>query len=174
MGSPATQAPDTQGATRLRSYSPARPQPMRGHIALMTAFGGSLAGLGAGFWRSGRTVPESVPARDIVLMSIATYKVSRLISKDKITGFLRAPFTRYKGESERPSEVEEEPRGSGLQRAIGELLVCPYCLAQWVGAGFVGGYLFNPRLARVTASMFAIVSGSDLLQQAWVAVDKRA
>jgi hypothetical protein len=147
---------------------------MRGHAALITAFGSSVAGVGLAFRRSGRELPEALPPGDIVLMSVATYKVSRLISKDKITGFLRAPFTRYKGESERPSEIEEEPRGSGLQRAIGELLVCPYCLAQWVGAAFVGTYLFSPRLARVTASLFAIVSGSDLLQQAWVAVDKRA
>ncbi len=147
---------------------------MRGHAALVTVFGGAVGAVGLTFWRSGRFLPEGVPPGDITLMAIATYKVSRLISKDKITGFLRAPFTRYKGESERPSEIEEEPRGSGLQRAVGELLVCPYCLAQWVGTGFVSLYLFNPRLARLTASLFAIVSGSDLLQQAWVAVDKRA
>jgi hypothetical protein len=147
---------------------------MRGHAALITAFSAAVGAVGLTFWRSGRPLPERVPPGDLTLMSIATYKVSRLISKDKITGFLRAPFTRYKGESERPSEIEEEPRGSGLRRAIGELLVCPYCLAQWVATGFVSLYLFSPRLARLTASLFAIVSGSDLLQQAWVAVDKRA
>jgi hypothetical protein len=107
-------------------------------------------------------------------MSIATYKVSRLIAKDRITSFLRAPFTRYKGESERPSEVSEEARGRGLRRAVGELLVCPYCLGQWVGTGFLAVYLRDPRLARTLAVLFTIVSGSDLLQEAWVAVDKRA
>ena len=147
---------------------------MGGHAALTATFSGSVAGLAVAFRRAGRRLPERVPAGDIGLLAIATYKLSRLISKDKVTGFLRAPFTRYKGESERPGEVVEEPRGSGLRRAIGELLVCPYCLAQWVGTGLMALYLFSPRLARVTASLFTIVAGSDLLQQAWVAVDKRA
>ncbi len=146
---------------------------MAGHAALMSIFVAGATGVGLAFWRSGRRLPERVPPGDIVLMSIATYKVSRLISKDKITGFMRAPFTRYKGDSERPSEVLEEPRGQGLQRAVGELLVCPYCLAQWVGTGLVSIYLFSPRLARVLASLFSIVAGSDLLQQAWIAVDDR-
>ena len=147
---------------------------MRGHATLLAVFSSGVAGVAVAFRRSGRSLPERVPAGDLALMSVATYKLSRLISKDKITGFLRAPFTRYKGESERPSEVLEEPRGKGFQRAVGELLVCPYCLAQWVGTAFVSLYLFSPRLARLTASLFSIVSGSDVLQQAWIAVDKRA
>ena len=147
---------------------------MSGHAALMAAHVGLIVGVILGLRRAGRPLPERLPVEDITLMAIATYKVSRLISKDQITGILRAPFTRYKGPSERPSEVLETPRGSGLQRVIGELLVCPYCLAQWVGTGFVAFFLFSPRLARLTASLFAIVAGSDLLQQAWVAVDKRA
>jgi len=88
--------------------------------------------------------------------------------------FLRAPFTRYVDESDRPSEVTEEPRGRGLQFSIGQLLVCPYCLSQWIGAGFLAAYLRQPRMARTAAALFAIVGGSDLLQQTWVAVDKRA
>jgi uncharacterized protein DUF1360 len=157
-----------------RTYSPSRPQPMAGHATLLAIFSAGVSAVTVAFRRSGRALPERIPPGDLALMSIATYKLSRLISKDKITGFLRAPFTRYKGESERPSEVEEEPRGKGFQRAVGELLVCPYCLAQWVGTAFVSLYVFSPRLARLTASLFSIVSGSDVLQQAWVAVDKRA
>ena len=108
------------------------------------------------------------------MLSIGTYKLSRLIAKDRITSFFRAPFTRFKGGSERPSEVSEEPRGEGLRRAIGELLVCPYCLGQWVGTAYLLTYLREPRVARTVASVFTIVAGSDLLQQAWVALDKRA
>ena len=53
-------------------------------------------------------------------------------------------------------------------------MVCPYCLSQWIGAGFLAAYLRQPRMARTAAALFAIVGGSDLLQQTWVAVDKRA
>src|SRR5947209_13302209 len=108
-----------------RKYSPDRPQPMRGHAALLAMFTGGVSAAVLAFRRSGRALPERVPSGDVALMAVATYKLSRLISKDKITGFLRAPFTHYSGESERPSEVVEEPRGKGFQRAMGELLVCP-------------------------------------------------
>jgi hypothetical protein len=158
----------------LRAYPSDEPRPLGGHIILVSIFGGAATAVAITQRRSGRPLPERFPASDVMLMSIATYKVSRLIAKDRITSFLRAPFTRYKGESERPSEVSEEARGRGLRRAVGELLVCPYCLGQWVGTGFLAVYLRDPRLARTLAVLFTIVSGSDLLQEAWVAVDKRA
>lgn len=158
----------------LRAYAGEDPRPHTGHIALVGLFSGGVAALVYGQRRSGRPLPERIPAGDLVLMSIGTYKLSRLIAKDRITSFARRPFTRYKGESERPSEVSEEARGTGLRRAIGELLVCPYCLAQWVGTGLLALYLREPRLARTVGALFTIVSGSDLLQQAWVALDKRA
>ena len=158
----------------LRAYNPDESRPLRGHAMLFSIFNAGVAAVAVGQWRSGKPLPERIPITDMVLMSIATHKVSRVATKDKITGFLRAPFTRYKGESERPSEVSEEPRGSGFQRAVGELLVCPYCLDQWVGTALLAIYLRDPKLARTVATLFTVVSGADLLQEAWVAVDKRA
>lgn len=158
----------------FRAYPGEDARPLGGHLALVSTFGGGVAAAAYAQRRSGRPLPERVPAGDLILLSIATYKVSRLIAKDRITSFIRRPFTTYKGESERPSEVSEEPRGTGLQRAVGELLVCPYCLGQWVGTGLLALYLQDQRLARTVAALFTIVSGSDLLQEAWVAVDKRA
>ena len=155
-------------------YAPDKPVAMSGHAALTAIFNGSVAAFALAQRRSGRQLPEHVPAGDLVLLSIGTYKLSRLIAKDRVMSFARAPLTRLKGESERPGEVSEEPRGSGMRHAVGELLVCPYCLGQWVGTGFLVTYLRDPRLARTIASAFTIVAGSDLLQEAWVAVDKRA
>lgn len=147
---------------------------MSGHAFLTTVYNGSVAAFVLAQRRSQRQLPERVPAGDLVLLSVGTYKLSRLIAKDRVMSFARAPFTRFQGESDRPGEVSEEPRGGGLQHAIGELLVCPYCLGQWIGTGFLMTYLREPRLARTIATAFAIVAGSDLLQETWVAVDKRA
>jgi Protein of unknown function (DUF1360) len=158
----------------LRAYSPQEGQPLAGHAALTLVFNGSVLAYAVAFRRSRLQLPDRVPAGDLALLSIGTYKLSRLIAKDRITSFFRAPFTRYQGSSERPSEVSEEPRGEGVQRAIGELVTCPYCLSQWVGTGYLLTYLRAPRLARTVAAVFTIVAGSDLLQEAWVAVDKRA
>jgi hypothetical protein len=157
-----------------RAYSPHETQPLGGHAALVAAFHGLVVAIVVAQRRSRLCLPDRVPASDLALLSVATYKLSRLIAKDRITGFFRAPFTRYQGPSERPSEVFEEPRGAGLRRAVGELLVCPYCLSQWVGTALVGTYLVQPRLARTVAALFTVVAGSDLLQEAWIAVDKRA
>jgi hypothetical protein len=156
------------------AYSPDKPVAMSGHAALTALFNGSVAAYALAHRRSGRELPERLPAGDLVLLSIGTYKLSRLIAKDRIMSFARAPFTRLQGESERPGEVSEEPRGGGLQHAVGELLVCPYCLGQWVGTAFLATYLREPRVARTVAAAFTIVAGSDLLQETWVAVDKRA
>jgi hypothetical protein len=160
----------------LRAYSSedGGRHPLAAHAALMLAFNGSVAAFAIWHRRSGRGLPERIPAGDLALMSIGTYKLSRLAAKDRITSFFRAPFTRYQGDSQRPSEVSEEPRGAGLRRAIGELVVCPYCLGQWVGTAYLLTYLREPRLARTVAGLFTIVAGSDLLQEAWVAVDTRA
>jgi len=158
----------------LRAYSPQEEKPLGGHLTLAAAYNGGVLAYALAYRRAGRALPERVPARDLALLAIGTYKLSRLIAKDRVTSFFRAPFTRYKGESDRPSEVSEEPRGEGLRRAIGELVVCPYCLGQWVGTALLLTYLERPRLARTVASLFAVVAGSDLLQEAWVAVDKRA
>jgi hypothetical protein len=156
------------------AYSPDKDVALGGHAVLVALFNGSVAAVALAQRRSGRSLPERIPAGDLLLMSIGTYKLSRLIAKDRIMSFMRAPFTRLQGESDRPGEVSEEPRGEGLQHAIGELVVCPYCLGQWVGTGMLATYLRDPRLARTVAAAFTIVAGSDLLQETWVAVDKRA
>ena len=155
-------------------YSRGNGPALGGHAVLVGTFNGSVAALALAQRRSGRPLPDRFPAGDLAMLSIATYKLSRLIAKDRIMSFARAPFTRLQGESERPGEVNEEPRGEGLQHAIGELLVCPFCLGQWVGTAMLATYVRDQRLARTVAAAFTIVAGSDLLQEAWVAVDKRA
>lgn len=122
--------------------------------------------------RSGRQLPERVDAGDLALMGVASHKISRLVSKDKVTSFARAPFTEFQ-EKGGPAEVEERPRGTGARRAIGELLVCPYCLGLWVSAGLHVGMLFAPRMTRFVASIFGALTISDFLQIAYRAAEDR-
>jgi hypothetical protein len=105
-------------------------------------------------------------------MALAAQKLSRLITKDRVASFMRSPFPRYAGEAGR-SEVSAKPRGEGLQRAIGEPLVCPYCVGQWVAAGLIGVYIIDPDATRFAAGMFAVLGAADLFQQLWLAVEKR-
>ncbi len=96
-------------------------------------------------------------------MAGATYKLSRLIAKDRVTSVIRAPFTRFQ-EDIGHGEVAEAARGRGLQRALGELLVCDYCMGQWVSAGFVGLHAVAPRPARTLAATFTVLGAADVLQ----------
>jgi hypothetical protein len=148
-------------------------QPMAGRITLVAAFGASLAAAAAAARMSGREPPERPHPADVVMAGMATHKLSRLLTKSKATSFMRAPFTEY----EHPKghgEVEERPRGSGGRRAIGELLVCPYCLSQWISAGFAAGLVFAPRATRLVAASYSAQALADFLQLAYLAAEKRA
>jgi hypothetical protein len=151
---------------------PSERPPLLSYLTTMAAFNAILAGLLLAARRQGRELPERVPSGDIVLVGVASHKLSRLIAKDKVTSPLRAPFTELEG-SGGPSELEERSRGTGARKAIGELLVCPYCLGLWVVAGFSVGLLFAPRLTRFLASIFAALTISDFFQIAYKAAEEK-
>jgi hypothetical protein len=122
--------------------------------------------------RAGRELPERIDGRDLVLTGVATHKLSRLIAKDRITAFARAPFTEFQ-EPGGPAEVEERPRGDGVRRTVGELLVCPYCLGMWISGGFNLGLVVAPRTTRFAASVLTGLTISDFLQIAYKAAEER-
>ena len=137
-------------------------RPLAAYGVLTIAFG---ALFGGGATALHDRLPERPSPADLALAGVATYKISRLIAKDRVTSVLRAPFTRYEGESG-PSEVSESPRGRGLQLALGELLVCPYCIGQWVAGAMALGQVAAPRTTRFVAGTFAAYALADALQMA--------
>jgi hypothetical protein len=133
------------------------------------------AGLAAGVLaarRAGHELPERIDGRDLLITGVATHKLSRLIAKDKVTAFARAPFTEYQGKGG-PGEVEEGARGEGLRRTVGELLTCPYCLGLWLSGSFHLGLLTAPRTTRFLASILAGLTISDFLQIAYKAAEEK-
>jgi len=111
--------------------------------------------------------PKRFSLLDLALLSIATHKLSRIIAKDRITGILRAPFVCYI-RSAGAGEVEEEPRGRGIQRGIGQLISCPYCITPWCATALAFGLVFAPRATRFFAGILASVAASDFLQRAYL------
>jgi len=147
-------------------YAPEQDKPLASYAVLMSVFTTLAGAFGAWFRRSGRQLPERMDGRDLVLLTLASHKASRLITKDKVTSAIRAPFARYQGDAG-PGEVSEKPRGRGLRRVIGELLVCPYCLGMWTSAALTAGLLVAPRFTRWLASVLVIFFGADVLQIAY-------
>lgn len=64
------------------------------------------------------------------------------------------------------------PAVNGLRRAIGELLICPYCLSIWLAAGFIRGLAVAPRSTRWIASTFVALTGADALQIAYAKAEQ--
>src|SRR4051794_954757 len=140
-----------------RSYAHGEDKPLGSHLALVVAYNAIFGAFLAARVRSGKGFPKKIGAGDLLLAGVATHKISRLLAKDRVTGPLRAPFTEFQEEGG-PGEVEEKPRGSGMRRAIGELLVCPFCLAQWVATAALAGLATVPRATRFICSIFAVVT----------------
>jgi hypothetical protein len=151
---------------------PRKRPPFATYAGLATVFNAAYAGALIAAKRSGRELPQTVSAGDVLLIGTASHKLSRLLAKDKITAFLRAPFTEYQGRGG-PAEVEERARGTGARRAIGELLTCPYCLGLWAAGGFHVGLVYAPRATRIVASTFTALTISDFLQIGYKAAEDR-
>ena len=152
-----------------KAYSGGEDKPLAAYTGLMALYGGYAGAVGLLAWRRG--LPERVPARDLALLAAATYKTSRLLTRDKVTSPLRAPFTRVEPGA---GEVDETPAGTGARKAVGELLTCPFCVSQWLATGFLGALLVAPRPTRFVTSLLTAVTASDALQWGMAALRKRA
>jgi hypothetical protein len=160
-----------QAQEQKAAYAQGEERPLGGYLLLMAAYGASTLGLSGLVRAGGRGLPERIGVADLALIGVATHKCARLLAKDPVTSPLRAPFTTFKGTSG-PAELQEEPRGTGLRKAVGELIVCPFCVGQWVATGFVFGLVLRPRATRLVASLFAALTVADFLQFAYAAAEK--
>jgi hypothetical protein len=158
----------------IAGYEPGGDQPLGGYIALTGAFWTAVAAAAAAGRATGHGLPERLSAGDVALLAVGTHKLSRMIAKDRVLSFVRAPFATRSGESTPSGEVEDAARGRGLQRAAGELLTCPACLGTWVVAGFTAGLAFRPRETRIAAGALTALTASDFLHAAYVAAERRS
>jgi hypothetical protein len=143
------------------TYCEDEDRPLRSYAGILVthlAIVGGALGVAA---RQGR-LPAKVRAADLALGAVATFKLSRLLTRSTIASPLRAPFTVYRGVSG-PAELEEEVRGHGLRHAVGELLTCPFCLGHWVATAFCLGLVYAPELTRTAGAVLAMDAGADVL-----------
>jgi hypothetical protein len=145
-------------------------RPLGGFVAVMAVYGAIVA---VASLLARRRLPERFAWGDLALISVATHKVSRRLAKDPVTSPLRAPFTQFRGTSG-TAELAEDVRGTGIRKAVGELLTCPFCLGQWVATAFVFGLVIAPRPTRLVASVFTAVAAADVLQFGYVKVERSA
>jgi hypothetical protein len=157
-----------------REYTHGEARPLGADLGAMGVYVGLVSAAATAVRASGRELPERIPFGDGALMTVATFRLARRIAKDPVTAPLRAPFVRFEGPSGHAEVAEEVREHGGVKHAVGELLTCPFCLAQWVGTGFVFGYVTAPRATRLAALTMTMVAGSDVLQFVYDAIQNGA
>jgi hypothetical protein len=153
-----------------REYTNGEERPLAGDLGAMGVYLGLVSAVAAAVRASGRQLPDRIPLGDAVLLTVGTFRLARRLAKDPVTAPIRAPFTRFEGASGHAEVAEEVREHGGAKHAVGELLTCPFCLAQWVGTGFVFGYVAAPKATRLAALTMTMVAGSDVLQFAYDAI----
>src|ERR671920_1798371 len=153
-----------------REYTQGQPRPLAGDLGAMGVYVGVVSAAAAAVRASGRQLPDRIPPGDAALLTIATFRLARRIAKDPVTSPIRAPFTRFEGASGHAEVAEEVREHGGVKHGGGELLTCPFCLAQWVGTGFVFGYISAPAATRLAALTMTMIAGSDVLQFVYDAI----
>jgi hypothetical protein len=146
-------------------YAPDDERPLGGYLASLTAYASLVGGLATAIRRQGPPAAR-LPAADLGLVTVATFRASRLLADANVTSVLRAPFTRYAGAAGAGEVAEEVRRPDGGHRhAIGELVGCPYCLGMWLATLGTAGLVLAPRWTRLAASALAVEAGADVLQK---------
>ncbi|MFD9435959.1 DUF1360 domain-containing protein [Streptomyces sp. NPDC060002] len=155
-----------------RDYSAGSERPLGGYLTAMAGFGAYTAAWATAVRLRGCSLPDRPVPFDVVLTSLATFRLSRLLSKAAVTSPLRAPFTRYVG-PQGPAELHEEARADDGNDTVGELVTCPFCMSVWVVSTLTAGQLLWPRATRTAMGGLAALAGADALQLAYAAlVDK--
>lgn len=141
--------------TTTEPAASARPLPE--YATLASVFSAALGG----FVVLGRNrLPERMDLGDLVRVGLASYKIGRLIARDEVTTWVRAPVTR--------DEEASEPEREGMARALGELVTCPYCIGLWASAGLTAALAVRPRETRLVTTVFGAQAVADFLNAAFV------
>jgi Protein of unknown function (DUF1360) len=144
------------------------PRPLEGYALLLSVYSAAVTGI-ALVARRRRVIPQLPGAAEFALSALAVQYLSRVLTKDSITSVVRSPMVAF----EKPTgdgEVSEEVVGTGIRHALGELITCPFCIAQWTATALVTGRIFAPRLTNGVVSVAALAGTSDYLQLAYDAL----
>jgi hypothetical protein len=109
---------------------------------------------------AGRRIPARMSTGDVIRIAVASYKMSRVVSKDEVTAFLRAPVT---------EDAEAmQPKKEGMAAVLGELVTCPYCLGLWFASALAYAHVLAPRQARFATVIFSAYGLTDFLHAGFV------
>jgi hypothetical protein len=104
-----------------------------------------------------RAAQDPIAVRELVPLSAATFALAKLIAREKVGTWVREPFVDQDAHPPRPT-------GSGIQRAIGELVTCTRCVGAWSALGIVGLRAASPATGRMVVNVLAVSAANDWMQ----------
>ncbi len=98
---------------------------------------------------------------DLLQLGLASYRLGRLVSYDKVAETYRSPFARTVPDPS-GADMTVVPRGQGMRAAIGEMIACPICSGTWIAAGLVYGLGLLPRPTRILLNIMSSIGLAEL------------
>jgi hypothetical protein len=113
-----------------------------------------------------RTWPPPVSGIDLLLLCLATFRLTAMVTEEKVARCLRAPFCERIAitQSDGTPGEEEVPAGRGLRRVAGELILCPWCTGVWIATLLVFAWILLPTASRLVVLAFGVAAGGLLLE----------
>jgi hypothetical protein len=97
----------------------------------------------------------------ILIVGLASFRLTRLIVFDKITEWIRSPFFE---EQQEEGEIYLIPKGKGVRKWLGELLSCYWCTGIWTSAFLISVYAYIPAIGFPIILVLAIAAVGSILE----------
>lgn len=126
------------------------------------------------------SLPTDIPIFDLVIIVLATFRLTRLFVYDKITFFIRDMLQH--GEETYTQEgvtyVRKVERSNGMLRTAYELVTCPWCFSIWAALLVTYAYFVRVELFWFPILIFAISGVAGAVQIivnmfGWIAENKK-
>lgn len=102
---------------------------------------------------------------DLAMLGLTAFRTGRLAAYDQVTRPVREPITETEPDSYGTSKTTVS-EGSGVQKAVGELVACPTCVGTWAAALAVYGLGVAPGPTRIFLAFMSATGLAELLNSA--------
>lgn len=137
-----------------REQRPVEKHPYGAYALISATYLGIYGGFVALARRRGTPSHRAIGPFDLAMLGLSTLRLSRLAARDDVTSFLRLPVVEH-----RPHDAvagkEQQPRGRGSTRALGELVTCTTCIGTWIAATLTYGLYLAPDATRPFVTIMA-------------------
>lgn len=103
---------------------------------------------------------------ELIVLALASFRLTRLVVYDKITNFIRKPFSEEMEEINEHGEIEIYivPKKGGFRGIIGELLSCYWCTGVWSSIFLIILYWQFPLIANPIILVLAVAGLAALIE----------